>query len=200
MALIPPRYLNAVVSLKTTGQSFQHVGTGFLYAQPPPEGQGHTPYRGYLVKSEQRQAIKALHRMRQQFVKFGTAQINGLRGPLIEYGEVMPKGRAGISRTIAPALERVAERLPAIVIDTLREQRARVGQPGREIGEIERRIGAWHRRAEALEDHKALLLSHLDEEHMIYDHEFCQALLLGPVDVLTQERVQGFPCEDLSES
>ncbi len=32
MALIPPSYLNAVVSLGTTGESFRHVGTGFLYA------------------------------------------------------------------------------------------------------------------------------------------------------------------------
>ena len=59
------------------------------------------------VKSEEQQAILALHRMRQQLVKFRTAQINGLRGLLTEYGEVMPKGRAGMARAIAPALERV---------------------------------------------------------------------------------------------
>ena len=33
------------------------------------------------VKSEAQQGILALHRMRQQLVKFRTAQINGLRGP-----------------------------------------------------------------------------------------------------------------------
>jgi transposase len=32
------------------------------------------------VKSEAQQAVLALHRMRQQLVKFRTAQINGLRG------------------------------------------------------------------------------------------------------------------------
>ena len=47
------------------------------------------------VKTEEQQAILALHRMRQQLVKFRTAQINGLRGLLTEYGEVMPKGRGG---------------------------------------------------------------------------------------------------------
>ena len=36
------------------------------------------------VKREEQQAILALHRMRQQLVKFGTAQINGLRGLLTE--------------------------------------------------------------------------------------------------------------------
>ena len=91
------------------------------------------------VKSEEQQAILALHRMRQQLVKFRTAQINGLRGLLTEYGEVMPQGRAGMRRGMADALERVAERLPAMVIDTLREQWARVGQLDEEIGEIERR-------------------------------------------------------------
>ena len=97
------------------------------------------------IKSEEQQAILALHRMRQQLVKFRTAQINGVRGLLGEYGEVMPQGRAGIGRVIDPALERVAERLPAMVVETLREQWARVSRLDREIGEIEQRIKSWHR-------------------------------------------------------
>ena len=97
------------------------------------------------VKSEEQQAILALHRMRQQLVKFRTAQINGLRGLLTEYGEAMPRGRAGMRKTIPDALARVAERLPAMVIDTLREQWAWVARLDEEIGEIERRIGLWHR-------------------------------------------------------
>ena len=97
------------------------------------------------IKSEEQQAILALHRMRQQLVKFRTAQINGLRGLLTEYGEVMPKGRAGMRRDIPAALERVSERLPAMVIETLREQWARVAELDKEIGVIERRIKLWHR-------------------------------------------------------
>ena len=92
------------------------------------------------IKNEEQQAMLVMHRMRQQLVKFRTAQINGLRGLLTEYGEVMPKGRAGISRAIAAALEGVAERLPAMIVETLREQWTRVVQLDREIGEIERRI------------------------------------------------------------
>ena len=83
--------------------------------------------------------------MRQQLVKFRTAQINGLRGLLMEYGEVMPRGRAGMRQAMPDALARVSERLPAMVIDTLREQWARIGRLDEEIGEIERRIGVWHR-------------------------------------------------------
>ena len=40
-------------------------------------------------KSEEQQAILALHRMHQQLVKFRIAQIDGPRGLLTEYGEVM---------------------------------------------------------------------------------------------------------------
>ncbi len=60
----------------------------------------------------------ALRRMRAQLVRFRTAQVNGLRGLLAEYGEVMPQGRAGIRRDVPAALGWLAERLPAVVIDT----------------------------------------------------------------------------------
>ena len=97
------------------------------------------------VKSEEQQAVLALHRMRQQLVKFRTAQINGLRGLLAEYGEVMPRGRAGMKRDMAGALERVSERLPMIVVETLRDQWARVAEFDAEIGTIEQRLEVWHR-------------------------------------------------------
>ena len=97
------------------------------------------------IKSEEQQAVLALHRMRQQLVKFRTAQINGLRGLLTEYGEVMPRGRAGMRRDIPGALERVSERLPAMVTETLRDQWARVAALDAEIGTIEERLAVWHR-------------------------------------------------------
>ena len=84
--------------------------------------------KAVAVKTEEQQAILALHRMRQQFVKFRTAQINGLRGMLAEYGEVMPLGRAGIRKGISEALQHLSDRLPAMVIDTLRKQWARIGE------------------------------------------------------------------------
>jgi transposase len=39
--------------------------------------------------------------MPEQLVQFRTAQINGLRGLLTEYGEVMPHGPAGIKLVTA---------------------------------------------------------------------------------------------------
>jgi transposase len=97
------------------------------------------------VKSEEQQAVLALHRMREQLVKFRTAQSNGLRGLLTEYGEVMPQGRAGIRRDIPRALGRLSERLPAMVIDTLREQYTRLGELDVQIKQIEERLRQWQR-------------------------------------------------------
>jgi transposase len=95
------------------------------------------------IKTEEQQAILALHRMRSQLVKFRTAQINGLRGLLTEYGEVMPQGKAGVRKGITDALARLADRLPAMVIDTLRDQWARIGKMDEEIATIEQRIKLW---------------------------------------------------------
>lgn len=105
--------------------------------------------KAVALKTEEQQAILALHRMRSQLVKFRTAQINGLRGLLAEYGEVMPQGKAGVRKGIAEALQRLADRLPAMVIDTLREQWARVGKMDEEIATIERRIKLWLKEDEA---------------------------------------------------
>ena len=101
------------------------------------------------IRSEAQQAVLAMHRMRQQLVKFRTAQINGLRGLLTEYGEIMPRNRAGINRGIAAALEQLVERLPAIVVETMGGQWALIVQLDREIGEIESRIKLWHRSSRA---------------------------------------------------
>jgi transposase len=105
--------------------------------------------RAVAVKSEGQQAVLALHRMRSQLVKFRTAQINCLRGLLSEYGEVMPQGRAGLIRDIPVALRRLTERLPAVVIDTLREQYARIGELDEQIQRIEQRLRHWHSQDES---------------------------------------------------
>jgi transposase len=104
--------------------------------------------RAVAVKSEAQQAVLALHRMRQQLVKFRTAQMNGLRGLLAEYGEVMPRGRAALTKMIPLVLGRLTDRLPTVLIETLREQYARIGQMEGQIADIERRLQLWHREDE----------------------------------------------------
>jgi transposase len=101
------------------------------------------------VKTEAQQAVLALHRMRQQLVKFRTMQTNCLRGLLTEYGEVMNRSRAALDKAIPVVLEKLAERLPAVLIDTLREQWNRLAGLDKEITEIERRLQAWMKQDEA---------------------------------------------------
>jgi transposase len=101
------------------------------------------PSKPVAVKTEMQQAMLALHRMREQLVKFRTMQINGLRGLLTEYGEVMGKGRAALDKAIPQVLGRVAERLPAVVIDTLREQWSGLTKLDEQVASIERRMREW---------------------------------------------------------
>ena len=101
--------------------------------------------KAVAVNSEAQQAVLALHRMREQLVTFRTAQINGLRGLLTEYGKVMPRGRAGIKRDIPSAMGRLSDRLPAMVIETLREQYARLAELDEQVSQTERRLPHWQR-------------------------------------------------------
>ncbi|MEX3816736.1 transposase, partial [Paraburkholderia sp. BR13439] len=69
------------------------------------------PSKAVAIKSEAQQAVLALHRMRQQLVKFRTMQINSLRGLLAEYGEVMGRSREVLDKAIPGVLAKLSERL-----------------------------------------------------------------------------------------
>jgi transposase len=101
------------------------------------------PGKPVAVKTEIQQAMLALHRVREQLVKFRTMQINGLRGLLTEYGEVMGKGRVALDRAMPEVLSRVSDRLPAVLVDTLREQWNGLTGVDAQIATIERRMREW---------------------------------------------------------
>jgi transposase len=101
------------------------------------------PGKAVAVKTEPQQAVLALHRMRQQLVKFRTMQINSLRGLLTEYGEVMGKGRAALDKGIPAVLARISDHLPAVLVDTLREQWNGLAKLDEQILMIERRLRQW---------------------------------------------------------
>lgn len=103
------------------------------------------PSKAVAIKTEAQQAVLALHRMRQQLVKFRTMQMNSLRGLLTEYGEVIAKSRAALDKAVPALLARIAERLPAVLIDTLREQWHGLAKLDGQIAEIERRLRQWMR-------------------------------------------------------
>jgi transposase len=108
------------------------------------------PGKPVAVKTEIQQAMLALHRMRQQLIKFRTMQINSLRGLLTEYGEVMGKSRAALDKAMPDVLGRVTEQLPAMVIDTLREQWNGLAKLDEQVAQIERRIREWKKEDKAV--------------------------------------------------
>lgn len=108
------------------------------------------PSKPVAVKTEIQQAMLALHRIREQLVKFRTMQINSLRGLLTEYGEVMGKGRAALDKAMPAVLARVAECLPKALIDTLREQWNGLTKLDEQIASIERRMREWVKEDQAV--------------------------------------------------
>lgn len=103
------------------------------------------PCKAVAVQTEEQQAVLAMHRVRQQLIKFRTMRINALRGLLTEYGEVMGKSRAALDRGMSGALERLANRLAAMLIDTLRERYSELSKQDERIGKIEQRLKGWMR-------------------------------------------------------
>lgn len=99
--------------------------------------------RFVALKSEGQQAVLMLHRMRSQLVQMRTMQVNQLRGLLYEFGAELPPGRrAGLAR-IPDELAKLEAVLPAMVLDTVREQRARIEALDKDVAAIERRLAAW---------------------------------------------------------
>jgi transposase len=94
------------------------------------------------IKTETQQTILSLHRLRAQLMKFRIMQTNALRGLLYEFGVVLPEGARALAKAWPAALATLVDQLPAMLIDTLREQWARVGAIEAEIAAIERRLAA----------------------------------------------------------
>lgn len=107
------------------------------------------PGKEIAVKTEQQQAVLAMHRMREQLIKMRTMQINNLRGLISEYGEVMPRGRRTLDKTILDVLEKLSERLPSMLIDTLRDHWGNLKVLNEQIAMIEKRLQLWMKENEA---------------------------------------------------
>ena len=67
------------------------------------------------IKTIESQAVLALHRARQGFVKARTAQANQIRGLLSEFGLVIPQGIASIAKQVPRILEDAKNDLPDTV-------------------------------------------------------------------------------------
>lgn len=95
------------------------------------------------LKSEAQQAVLMLHRMREQLVKMRTMQVNQLRGLLYEFGADLPQGRQRGMARVPSELAQLEQTLPAMVIEALRDQVARIAAIDTDIAGIEEKLTAW---------------------------------------------------------
>jgi transposase len=105
--------------------------------------------RFVAVKSEEQQAVLALHRLREQRVKMRGMLVNQLHGLMGEYGVNLPKGWTVMLKQAGAVLgELEGNVVPALLRPALLEQIEQVRALSEQIKVLERQIGAWQRRAE----------------------------------------------------
>jgi len=101
--------------------------------------------RTVAAKTEDQQAMLGLHRMREQLVKFRTMQVNQMRGLLYEYGVILKAGRQAGLAEIRQRMAELEDQVPGLLLQALQGQLARIDGIDKEIGLIEKRIGAWQK-------------------------------------------------------
>ena len=101
------------------------------------------------VKTVEQQAILSVHRARQGFVKARTAQANQIRGLLSEFGIVIPQGIRSITKRMPDILEDGENGLPGMMRNLLERLTENLKEMDRQVDELEKQIGLWHRENEA---------------------------------------------------
>ena len=112
------------------------------------EAVGRPNMRFVPIKSVEQQAVLALHRVRQGFVRARTAQGNQIRGLLGEFGLIMPKGIVNVAKRVPVLLEDAGEELPALFGQLIERLTDHLKELDRQVDELETQIKAWHRSSE----------------------------------------------------
>ncbi len=97
------------------------------------------------IKPPEQQAVLALHRARQGFVKARTAQANQIRGLLTEYGLVIPQGIGQIAKRLPVVLEDGENALPEVFRALLQRLGEHLKTLNRQVEELDEQIQRWHR-------------------------------------------------------
>jgi transposase len=92
------------------------------------------------VKTVAQQATLTLHRQRESLMKMRIMQTNALRGLLYEFGATFAKGKRAMFSEIETTFETLVDTLPQVVVDSLREQVARIKKLDEDMLTIEKRL------------------------------------------------------------
>jgi transposase len=101
--------------------------------------------RFVAIKSVEQQAILAVHRVRQGFVKARTAQSNQIRSLLGEFGLVIPRGICHVVPRVPALLERAGDALPLAFRHLVERLLSHLKELDRQVQELEAQIKTWHR-------------------------------------------------------
>ena len=108
------------------------------------EAVGRPNMRFVPVKSEEQQALLALHRVRQGFIEERTATINRIRGVLLEFGVALPNRAPHVRRDVAGA----AQDLPPFAQQALNDLREHLRTLDERIASYDRELEAQARASE----------------------------------------------------
>ena len=100
------------------------------------------------IKNVEQQAVLALHRVRQGFVKARTAQGNQIRGLMAEFGLIIAQGLSHIDKRVPELIEDASNELPGVFRLLVQRLLEHLKELDRQVHEIEDQIVAWHRESE----------------------------------------------------
>jgi transposase len=107
--------------------------------------------RAVAVKTEEQQAVLALHAIRERLKKARTAAVNQLHGLMGEFGIALPKGWRTMLSEAAAALAQPESAVPALLRPQLQRQLGEVRRLTDQMTEVERQIASWNRRQQDCE-------------------------------------------------
>jgi transposase len=100
------------------------------------------------IKTAEQQAMLALHRARQGFVKARTAQANQLRSLLAACGIVVPQGIHVLLRAVPASVSDAENGLLESVRNLFTRLLGHVKELDRQVSELEQQILQWHKSSE----------------------------------------------------
>lgn len=112
------------------------------------EAVGRPNMRFVPVKNVEQQAVLALHRVRQGFVKARTAQGNQIRGLLAEFGIIIPQGISNIASRVPELIEDASNELPGAFRVLVQRLLDHLKELDVQVDELEAQIQAWHRKSD----------------------------------------------------
>ena len=109
------------------------------------EAEARPHMRFVPVKDPPRQALLALHRARQGFIKQRTAQSNQIRGLLAEFGLILPQGIGHLFAHLPALLENADNGLPGLLRELLARLRDHLRLLDQQVAALDGQIARWHR-------------------------------------------------------